>query len=430
MRHWYLPVPRSIVGRKGALIGLVSVGLWLYLPAWYVNWSRTTSLAANSIIFIAVILTWEAVGSFIRGERRGKLHSASLIVISSLMNAGVFLFHFRVAGYFLPLLLIICIVQLWMGKRNHQLTRGLGGIVLIGILSIILILPALIRALATYFDMTSTAYVVDTNFESDLEPLKAIYLIGAQKWVFLVTGVVTIAGLLLRNKTIPIVLTWLLLMGLEVYAYLTDISVLMFTNVMGVAAIMYLPLVILLGLGCGELINYLEQKGQVKVSNALFAVVLIGSIGFIPPRITGIDDYRYLFTADDLSGMEWITNNTPNDAVIAINSEFWLESSVIGTDGGYWIPYFTGRKTTAGNMLSAFGSDYPQIISRSKAAIALYSNNPSVESLCELGVDYLYNGAKSPYTGEWFDVSTLSALDQVQLSFQSGDVIVLKICDR
>jgi hypothetical protein len=425
----YLFLDRKI-GRKGALIGLVAIGLWSYQPAWYVNWSRSTSLAANTILFITLLVNWETLVSFIKKEKQNLLSRAGLIGISGLMNAGIFLLHFRVAGYYLPLLLIICLISIWKNAKEHRVVFGLVGIILIGITSLLFVFPALLKAMLAYLAVTSVSYITETGFESNLFPLTAIYLIGAQKWVFILTGVVTFIGLLLRNKTIPILLAWLVLLGMELYAYLTGISVLMFTNVMGIAAIIYIPLAILLGLGFGEIFLTLENKGYSKLSNGLLVVVMIGSIGFVPQRIKGIEDYRYLFTADDLPGMAWISSNVPKDAVIAINTDFWLENNVIGTDGGYWIPYFTGRKTTAGNMLSTFGSDYNQIISRSRAVVALYSENPSVESLCEMGVDYLYNGAKSPYTGKRFDLSKMLDLDQVQLLFQSGDVSVLKICDR
>jgi hypothetical protein len=55
--------------------------------------------------------------------------------------------------------------------------------------------------------------------------------------------------------------------------------------------------------------------------------------------------------------MKHVYKNVPEDAVFAMNSEMWPPGYSIGTDGGYWIPFLTGQKTTSRTMLTIFSEE-------------------------------------------------------------------------
>ncbi|MDT8382724.1 MAG: hypothetical protein RQ728_10790, partial [Brevefilum sp.] len=97
------------VSRLAALVGMVAVGLFNFQPAWYFNWGRFTQLASQSILLIAGLITWDAVVSWSKDWPNRKKEVLLLSLASSILIAGVFLLHFKVAGYALPLLAMICL---------------------------------------------------------------------------------------------------------------------------------------------------------------------------------------------------------------------------------------------------------------------------------------------------------------------------------
>ena len=54
-----------------------------------------------------------------------------------------------------------------------------------------------------------------------------------------------------------------------------------------------------------------------------------------------------LLTRPDLRAADWIRANTPQDARFLVNSFFaYSGASVVGSDGGWWLPFTAGRQTT------------------------------------------------------------------------------------
>jgi hypothetical protein len=59
-----------------------------------------------------------------------------------------------------------------------------------------------------------------------------------------------------------------------------------------------------------------------------------------------------LVTRPDLRAADWIRANTPQDARFLVNSFFaYGGASVVGSDGGWWLPLTAGRQTTQPPLL-------------------------------------------------------------------------------
>ena len=127
--------------------------------------------------------------------------------------------------------------------------------------------------------------------------------------------------------------------------------------------------------------------------------------------------------------MDWIRENTPPDALFAVNTYFWLPYAPHGTDAGYWIPYFTGRQTTAGVMLLDLGSDeyFLGTVEISRKVEELELDNSSLAELQALGVDYVYVGSNGDFSGPGLDAARLSQAENVTLVFQYAQVSILQI---
>ena len=83
-----------------------------------------------------------------------------------------------------------------------------------------------------------------------------------------------------------------------------------------------------------------------------------------------------------------------------------------------------------GVMISNYNADYETTLKMDNAIVNLYSNPAQLDALCELGVDYLYSGAKDPFNGNDFDITQLDKLPGTELVYNTAGVQVLKICGR
>jgi hypothetical protein len=423
----YLFLDRKI-GRKGAIIGLVAIGLWSFQPAWYVNWSRTTSLAADTILLISALLTWETLIGFGDPEL-GRGAKIAMLAVGGLFNAGIFMFHFRVAAYYLPLLIIICLVSLFRNIRQKRMAT-LTAMSLIAMVSIVLILPVLIKAVPVYVDLKSLPSVSGSDFEYYRMPIQAFFDLGVQKWLFILCCLMILAGLVLRGRTMLLILAWVIFLVLEAYIYNVGVPILMFTSVSGVAVMLYLPITLLIGLGAGELLNFMDKSSLARIVNPLLIICLLSGIGLINQRVNGLEPYRFFLNEDDIQAMSWIRSNTPEDAVFAINTYMWMGKSPHGIDGGYWIPFFTGRETTASTMLFSLSPpDYVNQILERSADVKLVEGDPEqVTNLCQAGVDYIYLGNNPGVSQGYLDPDKLLAVDGVTRVYQYNNNIILQIC--
>jgi hypothetical protein len=135
-------------------------------------------------------------------------------------------------------------------------------------------------------------------------------------------------------------------------------------------------------------------------------------------------------TEADEEAMLWINENTSPDSLFGINTYFWLPDAAHGSDGGYWLPYFAGRRTTTGVMISNYNTNYETILKMDNTIVNLYSDPTQLDELCKLGVDYLYSGAKETFNGHDFDITQLDMLPGIELVYDLEGVQVLKICGK
>jgi hypothetical protein len=429
------------VSRLAALVGMITVGLLNFQPAWYFNWGRFTQVASQSILLIAAVITWEAVESWCKDWPDKKKEVLILTTASSILIAGVFLIHFRVAGYILPLLAIICIYEFSKNLRSKKkILQTLAGILAIIIISLILILPSLIPASNIYYERRT---IDPENPQSNqVEPLaakayyntftiKSLWNLAVYKWLAFLAVSGMVIGLF-SNKTRRLtimIIVWLIFLVLEGYAFLLNVSLLAFTNMTGMMVMLYLPMGILIGILVNGIMNLFESQAQTQMQTIFIWALLFS--GFIASfdRVGSIEYYRHFMTEADQKAMAWIKNNTPQDSTFAIHTFYWLPNSPHGADAGYWIPYFGERKTTSDTMIASLGPGYETILAQSNAVVQLYEDEPSLDELCALGVDYIYDGKKGPFNKKSFNIKTLRQLANVKLVYAVDGVNILKICE-
>lgn len=434
----YLVLDRR-VGRFGGLVGAVVVGLFSFQPAWYFNWGRFTQVASQAIMPVAWLLTWETIRLW-RSDPEEKRALWGMATISGLLNAAVFLLHFRVAFFYLPLLAVTLAVEAYRAFNAKTLRRFFAAILVVALVSLVLVSPALFSALKAYYIYKTQPVVLpaaisqqanpDANYEF---PLSTLPLLGLQPWL-LVVGLIALGwGLIRRRGFTLLVVAWTGLMVLEGLAYLLKVPLLKVTNMGAVLILLYMPLGFIVGQAAEDAWDstLFARLGKYQPGARQFALGILLFAAFIASHIrtAGIEEWRFFLTPADVQAMQWIQANTPRDAVFAINTYFWNTASPHGSDGGFWIPYFSGRETTTSTMLFNLGpqSLVQQVIRRSLVVKDLRENYRSVDGLCQEGIGYIYLGAKDDFTGQGLDPVKLAAVAGIAPVYQGQGVSIFQV---
>jgi hypothetical protein len=173
----------------------------------------------------------------------------------------------------------------------------------------------------------------------------------------------------------------------------------------------------------------LPRKYSRPAKTVFIASILVAGLLAARTRASVVEAYRHFVTDQDVIAMQWIDRNTPADATFAINTYFWLPRFAHGTDAGYWIPYFTQRGIVTTAMLSdGLPSDYwERAQARSEAAEALESDLAAIDTLRNLGVEYIYIGANGDFSGPGLQVDILTQSDAIKLLYNQNGTAILQI---
>ncbi|MBW7885685.1 MAG: hypothetical protein H3C34_24260 [Caldilineaceae bacterium] len=427
-------------GRLGAIAGAVAVGLLFHQPAFYVNWGRFTQLASQSIMLAAWLVTFDTLRHWVRadaGRTRATLFRQGLA--AALLTAAVFLLHFRVFAFYVALLapsLVMVIGRDWSAARWRRLVTGslyIGGVALVFVSS------ALWDALAQYrasITLAAPRQLVSTEEQRVGAqryyefPLEAYYGLGIHRHMAWASLVAAALGLLRRNGLVVLATVWTaLLLGLG-YAYLLPVRWLAITNLGAVIIMLYLPASLAIGVAVEELYRLVCRRFAWAARPSLWAAAMVAAgLVVAPYRARDLETYRYFVTESDVRAMDWIRANTAPDALFAVNTYFWLPTMAHGMDAGYWIPYFTGRRMTAGVMLvdQADVAYQARILELSRLVEQAKSDPLAVAGLQEQGVDYIYLGPiGNIYTGP-LDAQVLRSSPLVETVYDEDGVVILRI---
>ncbi|MGC9396642.1 MAG: hypothetical protein ACP5J4_17495 [Anaerolineae bacterium] len=431
------------VNRWAGIIGALTVGLLSHQPAFYVNWGRFTQISSQTILLVAWWMTWDVIAMWRQTPRRDVLTLGWHVLFVSLLNAAVFLFHFSVAVFYIPLLGLVVITEFWNAAKHKRIVWVGLGIVLIAVVALVWITPALWPALQIYIDnrtrdvtqLVSPEVIELSNKAYYTFSWSAFPYLAARPWLLLLSIFCLLICFVRRNKLIFVIALWVALLLLIGNLHVLGIRLLNFTNLGAVLVMLYLPIGLIVGTGLYELGNWWRAGStRLRLWLVLAGVVGLGFIGAydrIADRVYGnFEPYRFFVTPGDVVAMEWIKTNTPEDALFAVNTYFWLPYAPHGTDAGYWIPYFTNRKITVGTMLNHLGTwEYHSHIVEVSRSVEKIAQDPAsaLNALRAFGVDYIYIGKLGDFSGTGLDASRLIAAEGAALVYQQDNVYIFQI---
>jgi len=430
----YLVLDRK-VGRIGALVGAAVVGLLSHQPAFYMNWGRFTQISGQTILLVAWLVTWEAIVLWKRWRQGRRPELIWHTLFAALLSGAVFLLHFRVALFCLPLLVMVALWEWWQARQDKSIDLLILGTFTVGLLALVVIAPVAWDAVRSFIARQSNPTslspsaehaILEQYFGFDWE---AVPILAARTWLLAATVLAAAFGLLRRSRLVLIAVLWGITLYLIGDAYRLGAPLLAVTNLGAVLIMLYLPIGLITGGATEELLSLFG--GRRHEAAVCVVAALLFAAGFVAShvRVTEIEPHRHFIKQEDVTAMTWIKDNTEIDATFAVNTYFWLGSHPHGTDAGYWIPYFTGRRMTAAVMLLSLATQEYQsdVNEMSRAAERLTLDNSALDELQELGVEYIYIGANGDFSGPSLNAAQLSQSGKAALVYQTPHVSIFRI---
>jgi hypothetical protein len=321
-----------------------------------------------------------------------------------------------------------------LALRRKTFLKTLLAFALIGALSVLLIFPVLLSAFNVYLHpavvAASKVAAEESNrayFAYDFSSLTAIAL---HPWMMVLTVASLAAGIIWRNRLILAMALWMLLLWGIGNLYLLNIPRLAFFNYTGIMILYYLPAGVMIAAAVGDVLARFKFFERPSVQPWLAALGAVLAFFGCALRSSSVEPQRYFMTVQDQAGMAWIVQNTPADTTFAVDTYYWLGTSPHGVDAGYWIPYFTGRKTTTGSMNFGLGPQaYVDQVRKNAAMVARIQDDESaLTDLCHAGVNYLYIGAlRNRFLGS-FDPEQVIVKYSDRVVFAQGGAAVIRLC--
>jgi hypothetical protein len=387
--------------RAAGVVAALVTGLISYMPAYYVSWGRYTQLTGLLLLSGAVVATLE----WLEAER----WDTRRLVLATLLQAGLILTHARVAVFgtcFVVVCLLFQIADCWRGGQRsarRRLWRRAGSLT---IMVLLLSGPWLVQVFSGFY----------SALQASGDSLQAVPSYNVFPWTLLfvprnrelivLAAVGALSGLAQRRKETFWLLGWCGLVALVVNPGWLGLPSLGFVNNATAVIALFAPLSVLVGQAFLILwdhmptwLSRLTRADMRAAARAGLALILaLAAVWGGWGMISIVNPATVLATADDLAAMSWITENTSVDAVFVINTRHWQLGTYAGTDGGYWIPQLTGRRTLLPDLSYSYGNaDYvrrvremAQLVSELKDA----SDAGFLKLLEKEGVTHIYLGAK------------------------------------
>lgn len=390
-----LPLARIASTSSWAGVGVVLVvGLLSPLPAGYVNWGRYAQLAGQVVLPVAMWMIWRII------QERGS-SSWHFSVLVGLVLAGMFMNYYRTPHYvalFLFAALIIKPADGWLSRQEwaRLLLRGSFA----AVTAAILLLPWLLRlqggALAEGNDPAQSQGInaTLTDFAGIrfiaaelLHPLIIVFAVVSASWV-----------IVRRDSKFGVFVIWLVLLIALPFARLLPLPGVNNLQSFAVLISLYIPLGLLAGHGIDALLTH-SQKSRHASTAVLVGLVVLSLMG-AQSRIAVVDASYQMLMPSDQRAMQWIQEHIPVDALFVVDGfQIYDGRSAVGSDGGWWIPLLTQRRTTMPPQYPLLAEKpidpaYNEMVVRLTREIRQHgiASSDAIAMLCQYGVTHAYIG--------------------------------------
>lgn len=392
------PLAVRLSGHRWAGVAAVAIaGLLSPMPMHYLNWGRYSQLAGQAVLPVALWFLCEVLESPRWDARR--------LALAALAAAGMFLCYYRI-GYFYATFALAWWLLHGLAHWRRDVARWLGSLARVAAVALgagVLILPRV-------FQLSQGNLVASVNQQTgqslNWQAILADYRLWQEldfytPWPLLILAAAGLVCALVRRR-------WAVL---SVGLWAAALASLMLTAVLGLPGVgmansnfavliaWYMPVSLLGGWAVGEIAVWLELH-RPKVGRAIVAgAILAASLWGAKERMSVVYPGSVMVTHADEAAMDWIAGHTAPDALFLVNGfGAYGDTSVVGADGGWWIPLLAERRTTLPPLYALIESpSEPGYVERAVGLVLGLQTTPVTtpngqQVLCENGITHLYVG--------------------------------------
>ncbi len=327
----FLLTKRLTGSARAALVS--AVGAWFLspTPAYFVTWGRYPLLLGAALLPLTLLFVVEYLEQ--------SHFDARTYALMVLVSAGLAFAHVRLAAFALIFAAIYWACQFWRARdarvrssliRRAALALGAGVV-----MSAIWLIP--LQASRAALPQMLPPYL--SEYALDLSTAVTIPLTQHGVLLLALAAIGAAVALARRRGGVLLMLAWFIaLFALAALPVLGD----KYLPASLVALIGFLPVSMLVG----DLADFLYTKTAADSTRAAVVwgatVMIVAALG-ARAEISIVNPATILFTDADQNALAWITEHTPADSKFLINSAAWFGPGDSPTDGGWWIPFLTGR---------------------------------------------------------------------------------------
>lgn len=386
--------------RWAGIAAMVVAGLFSPMPAFYVNWGRYPQLA--SLIILPVALWFFDVWWTSEERPAGRT-----LVLFFILLSGLSLIHYSMAFVVIMAAVSWALWSLWQQRRRIRewLARTLqfGGASLVSALSVVPWIIIVLSGRIPWIFEKMTVSGEKSYITGDVVIWKHTDIYFSDLfWVFGL-GALALAFLMRQRLAFPIAI-WCSLSFLVTNPYLLGLPGPGWITNFALIIALYIPIGLLLGWLIGFLWNWLSFYRVGKVLVLISLVLLLGIGTRIQLRI--IDPFFQTVEPTDMAAFEWIKVNVSDDARFLVNGFLVFdETTVVGSDAGWWLPYYTLRASTLPPILyileqTSHAADRNRLRQIAHDLRESNGEEPVLrEILCRDGVTHVFLGEKRGSVG-------------------------------
>ncbi len=374
---------------RPALAAAILVGLVTRMPAYYLSWGRYT-------LSIGMVLLPLALASALRLARESgdKKEIATLAVLTG----GLLLSHYFTA-ILLAFFLVILILTKFLPRLKTLLTALFEsrGLLLGGGLGLLIALPWIGRMLR----LSALSTGIQSNLPTSLTDLQAASgtasyiwkLLGpaSNHWLLLAAGI-GLVGALVKRKQTPFAI-WTVICALLALPWSIVLRPFRPDHF---AIILFLPVSVYASWAFWQLGGLLSQALKRNWIALAAPALLVGGwvLWSFDFSANILNQSTVLVTEADIEALNWVKENTPEDARFFINTTYWQNGTYRGVDGGGWLLPYTGRWSLVPTVFYGFSPDREtntQIRDWGEEAAAITTCDDAFWSLVdEANLDWIY----------------------------------------
>lgn len=335
----------------GVWVALI-VGFYNTTPAMLSFWGRYTSLTSNLILAIVLIVWMDAIET--------PRLNPSLLGLAVIVSAGLSLTHYQtsliaavmIAGY---------LIVFRLRSPMFAVAETLGRSLMIVVCAALLTAPWWAEVVSGHLDR-NVVHVLQSKPANEMlsaSTIPHIAPIFLKRPIIALACVGTLIALRRRDWRSALPAGWTLAALATAVPHAFGLPGTGIIDAAFVSFMFYLMVTPLAGVSLAAISDAIKRTMPRLSLVLITAIIIFVSAWGVGWQRNLVSAYVRMVTPADVQAMEWVRTHTPSDARFIVNSHpIYGGDMIVGTDAGWWLPFFTGRQTnvppmTYGSELSA-----------------------------------------------------------------------------